>query len=141
MAHDMISVLEADLGRFYGEHPECLHPFLSREREELLARAADPEALERNTFALFSEILTPRQGFDRDEGSQKSYFDFVCEQVYRFFRKNGYEAEHYSAVAVKEMLITVTAVQIVQATDWNAAFVTAAVTLVVSTAVKLGVRA
>ena len=44
-------------------------------------------------------------------------------------------------ISLREMLITTTAVTIARQTGWDAALVTAAVTLVVSTTLKIGIRA
>lgn len=86
-------------------------------------------------------MLSPRLGFDRSDIPQKRYYDYICEQIYRFFTRKGYEGERLTADALREMLITTTAVAIARQTGWDAALVTAAVTLVVSTALKVGVRA
>ena len=72
---------------------------------------------------------------------QKRYYDYVCEQIYHFFTRRGYEEENLTAAAFREMFITTTAVTISQQTGVDAALVTAAVTLVVSTTLKVGVRA
>ena len=134
--------LEHNLRDFYRDNPPYFHPFLWHEREALLAAAPAPAALEDNTFALFSEILAPRLGFDRSDVPQKRYYDYICQQIYHFFtRREGYGAECFTADALRDMLITTTAVAIAQQTGLDAALVTAAVTLVVSTALKVGIRA
>ena len=139
--HDLSAALERSLDGFYAEYPQCFHPFLWHERETLLAAPAAPSAIEDNTFALFTEMLSHRLGFDRSDIPQKRYYDYICEQIYRFFTRKGYEGERLTADALREMLITTTAVAIARQTGWDAALVTAAVTLVVSTALKVGVRA
>lgn len=134
--------LEHALSDFYDEYPQHFHPFLWHERETLLAASAAPAALEDNTFALFSEILAPRLGFDRSDVPQKRYYDYICQQIYYFFtRKEGYGAECFTADALRDIFITTTAVTISQQTGMDAALATAAVTLVVSTVLKVGVRA
>lgn len=136
------SELEHTLRNFYEENPQYLHPFLWHERETLLSASATPAALEDNTFALFSEILAPRLGFDRSDAPQKRYYDYICQQIYYFFtRRKGYGAECFTADALRDMLITTTSVAIAQQTGLDAALVTAAVTLVVSTVLKVGIRA
>ena len=141
MNKSLPATLEEFLDSFFVRHPQCLHPFLWHEREELLSASASPAVIEANTFALFAEILSPRLGFDRSDLPQKRYYDYICEQIYYFFTHRGYEGERFTADALREMLITTTAVTVARQTGWDAALVTAAVTLVVSTALKVGVRA
>lgn len=141
MDSNLSATLDQSLDCFFAEHPQCFHPFLWHERKTLLSAPASPSIMENNTFALFAEILSPRLGFDRSDIPQKRYYDYICEQIYRFFTRKGYEAEHLTADAFREMLITTTAVTIARQTGWDAALLTAAVTLVVSTALKVGVRA
>lgn len=141
MNTELSTALEAEMSAFYLDHPEYFHPFLMKEREDLFASPFRPAQVEDNTFALFSEILAPRLGFDRNDAPQKKYYDYICKQIYCFFMARGYHEEHFTAVALKEMLITTTAVHIIQWTGWNAALVTAAVTLVLSSVVKIGIRA
>ena len=135
------SALDQALNDFYASYPEYYHPFLMQERSALFASLPDPDAVNCNTFALFSEITAPRLGFDRSDAPQKKYYDYICKQIYCFFRARGYEEEHFTAVALKEMLISAIALQIVQWTGWNAALVSAAVTLILSSVVKIGIRA
>ena len=140
--NDNLSIaLEQSLDDFFAEHPRCFHPFLWHEREVLLAASASFSDMENNTFALCSEMLSVRFGFERSDVPQKRYYDYICEQIYHFFTRRGYESEHLTATALQEMLIATTAVTIARQTGWNAAMVTAAVTLVVSTTLKIGVRA
>ena len=90
----------------------------------------------------FPRSSPPRLGFDRSDAPQKRYYDYICQQIYYFFtRRKGYGAECFTADAVREMLITTTAVTISQKTGLEAALATAAVTLVVSTVLKVGIRA
>lgn len=142
MNYDLSAALDRSLDGFFAERPQCFHPFLWHEREALLSSAASPsDAIEDNTFALFTEMLSFRLGFDRSDIPQKRYYDYICEQIYRFFTRKDYEWENLTADALREMLITTTAVAIARQTGWDAALVTAAVTLVVSTTLKVGVRA
>lgn len=133
MDNNLCTELDQSLYTFFSENPQSFHPFLWHEREALLSDSTSPYDLENNTFALFAEILSPRLGFDRSDIPQKRYYDYICEQIYRFFTRRGYEGEHLTADALREMLITTTAVTIARQTGWDAALVTAAVTLVVST--------
>lgn len=137
----LCAAMDDAMDLFYQTHPECFHPFLMKEREEIFSCHPNLAEADRNTFALFSEILGIRVGFDRNDAPQKTYYAYICHQIYCFFRAKGYEEEHYTAVALKEMLITVTAIEIIQWTNWNAALVTAGVTLLVSSTIKIGVRA
>lgn len=141
MDNHLSAALDQSLDSFFAEHPQCFHPFLWHEREVLLTASASPVSMDNNTFALFAEILSHRLGFDRSDIPQKRYYDYICEQIYRFFTSKGYEGERLTADAFREMLITTTAVTIARQTGWDAALVTAAVTLVVSTTFKVGVRA
>lgn len=141
MDNNLCTELDQSLYTFFSENPQSFHPFLWHEREALLSDSTSPYDLENNTFALFAEILSPRLGFDRSDIPQKRYYDYICEQIYRFFTRRGYEGEHLTADALREMLITTTAVTIARQTGWDAALVTAAVTLVVSTTLKIGIRA
>ena len=141
MDNHLSAALDQSLNGFFAEYPQCFHPFLWHEREALLSAAPSPSTMEDNTFALFAEILSLRLGFDRSDGPEKRYYDYICEQIYRFFTRKGYEGEHLTADAFREMLITTTAVTIARQTGWDAALITAAVTLVVSTTLKVGVRA
>ncbi len=138
---ELYAALDADLAYFYETYPELSHPYLAKERERIFDAAPDPAQADNVTFALFSEITAPRMGFDRDDAPQKKYYDYICNQIYCFFTAKGYEEEHFTAIALKDMLITTTAVEIVRQTNWNAALVTAAVTLVLSTTVRVGIRA
>lgn len=141
MDNTISAALEQSLDGFFSEHPRCFHPFLWHEREVILAASASPSAIENNTVALFTEMLSSRLGFDRSDIPQKRYYDYICEQIYRFFTRKAYEGERLTADALREMLITTTAVTIVRQTGWDTALVTAAVTLVVSTTLKVGIRA
>ncbi len=132
--------LNQDLVSFYADFPEQYHPFLVTEHQDMLNSIENYRQADAITRALFSEILTCRLGFNRDNGSRDKYYTYVCDQLYCFFTGKGYAEEVYTASALKEMFITTAAVAIVQETGWNPAFVTAAVTLVVSTAVKIGIR-
>ena len=133
--------LEQALEAFYASQPQCFHPFLWHERQTLFAGPVDADALEDNTFALVGELLCPHMGFERSENDSRGYCEYICEQLYFFFTRKGYEEENLTACACREMLITTAAVSISQHTGLNAALVTAAVTLVVSLALKIGVRA
>lgn len=141
MQAERSETLEQELEEFYQAHPDRYHPFLWREREQLLADGTDLERLDETTFALFSEILSVRMGFDRNDVPQRRYYEYVCQQVYCFFRSDAYHGERFTAEALKQMLITGAALQIIQWTGWSAALVTAAVSLVASTAIKIGVEA
>lgn len=142
MDTEIATALDKDLAAFYREYPERFHPFLLQEQRALLAGKPNLEQIDKNTFALFSEILSARLGFDRDDIPQKKYYDCVCRQIYLFFSAKGcYAEEHFTAAALKEMLIATIAVQISQETGWNAALITAAVTLVLSAAIKVGIQA
>lgn len=141
MDAELCAALDAEMNAFYKAYPECFHPFLLKERDGMFAALTNLDEVDRNTFALFSEILSPRIGFDRNDAPHKKYYDYICRQIYWFFKSNGYEEEYFTALALKEMLITTTAIQIIQWTGWNAALVTAAVTLTLSSVVKIGVRA
>lgn len=136
----MYAELDQDLASFYADFPEQYHPFLMAEYQDVLISGENYRQADTITRALFSEILTCRLGFSRDDGSKDKYYTYVCEQLYYFFTGKGYAEETYTASALKEMFITTTAVAIVQETNWNPAFVTAAITLVVSTVVKIGIR-
>ncbi len=136
----LYAALAQDVQLFYEDHPEQYHPFLSAEHDQLINDGIDLEQIDQVTLALFSEINSCRFGFHKNEDSTRKYYDYVCEQIYFFFTQKGYGEEFYTAAALKEMLITTSAVTVVQRTGWNAAFVTAAVTLVVSTVIKVGVR-
>ncbi len=129
-----------DLQTFYEKYPEQYHPFLTAEHEQLMSSCSELYKIEQLTQALFTEITSCRIGYNKDGDIPRKYYEYVCEQIYCFFSAKGYGAEVYTAVALKEMLITTTAVELAQLTGWNTAFVTAAVTLVVSTAVKVGIR-
>ena len=133
--------LERDLTGFYAEHPQLFHPFLWHEREALLSASVAPADLEDNTFALVSEILTPRLGFNRSDVPQKRCYDYICEQIYHFFTHNDYQKERLTAATLRDVCITTAAVAVSQNTGVDATLATAAVTLVVSTVLKVGVRA
>ena len=134
--------LQEELRLFYQENPDRFHPFLVKEQNVLLQEGRDLKRIDSNTFALFSEILSGRLGFDRDDIPQKKYYDYVCQQIYCFFSsKSGYKEDYFTASALKEMLVATIAVQISQETGWSVSLVAAAVTLVLSATVKIGIRA
>lgn len=142
MTHQEVSAqLDMELERFFQAHPECCHPFLMDERQTLLDSRADVSSLDMNAFALFDEILSCRMGFNRDDSQEnKTHYNAVCHQIYLFFTSDEYKEEKLTAAVVKEMVIPMAAVSLSETTRLDPVLVCAAISLILNTILKIGVR-
>jgi len=139
---ELSAQLDLETDAFFQRHPECYHPFLMDERQALLDSGADLSRLDANTFALFDEVLSCRMGFDRDDSCEnKKHYNVVCHQLYLFFTSDQYKEEQLTAAVLKELAVPMAAVSLYQRTGLDPVLIAAAISLVLNSILKVGVRA